>query len=183
MCHAGFGWNIVHILWLWCTAACRVWVAVSIQAWMNVLLVVIWKQHVWKSLGWDVKSMTVFWPLRDQRCLDIFFKYFTVNEGVAPLTSWYLSLAPECACFSLSSTFGALLLLPHGCCHRLILVFLNSQASHLFWFCFSSCCPYLPPFFSRLLFLSLCWGCLFSLSVGLHLTTTSVVERSSVLLC
>lgn len=63
--------------------------------------------------------------------------------------------------------------------------FLPKLSGVPFFFCFVflSCCPYLPPFFSHLLFLSLCRGCLFSLSVGLHSCTASVVERSSTLLC
>lgn len=45
-----------------------------------------------------------------------------------------------------------------------------------------SCCPYHSLLSSWLLFLSLCWGCLFSLSIDLYSSTMSVVERSSVLL-
>lgn len=45
---------------------------------------------------------------------------------------------------------------------------------------FLSCRPYLPPLFF-LLILSLCWGCLFSLSLCLHSSAMSVAEWSSVL--
>lgn len=55
----------------------------------------------------------------------------------------------------------------------------NLPPPHAF---FKSCCPYHSLLSSRLLFLSLCWGCLFSLSIDPHSTTLSVVERSSVLL-
>lgn len=79
-----------------------------------------------------VTGTAAFWPLRAQRCPDIFSKCFTVNEFAALLTSWCLSLGAECVVLSLSSTFGALWLLPHGCCHRLILFFLNSQATPSF---------------------------------------------------
>lgn len=42
-------------------------------------------------------------------------------------------------------------------------------------------CPYLPPLSSFLLFPSLCWGCLFSLSLCHHSSGMSVAEWSSVL--
>lgn len=67
----------------------------------------------------------------------------------------------ECVYFSLSSTFGALQLLPHGCCHRLILFFLNSSASCIVFF--FVCFVFYPPV---LIFLPSPLACSFCLSAG-----------------
>lgn len=116
--------------------------------------------------------------MSDQHRPNIALKHFTGNTIEAQLTSWYPSLAPE---------YAFLL------CKALLVHSNSSLMGVVTDWSFSSktlnnppppfsCCPYHPLLSTPLLFLSLCWGCLFSLSIDLHSSTMSVMERSSVLL-
>lgn len=69
----------------------------------------------------------------------------------------------------------------HFCCTLTLASWVLSQADlflprltispHPTLFFFKSCCPYHSFLSSRLFFLSLCWGCLFSLSIDLYSST------------
>lgn len=137
------------------------------------LLVVIWKQHVWKTGGGSIKSVTPFWPLR-------YLLQTLHSKLICSTINRLISLIGARVCmFQSLEHFGHTLALASWLLSQADPFLLKLSAVPLFFlFCFESCCPNPRPFSSRLLFLTLCWGCLFSLSASLYSSTMSVVERS-----